>query len=772
MKCLLEIAVDLVQALVDDRPFALQDRLEATRRAISNAELGPSSKAILNAAAARNIPSIRLNDQSLVQLGYGKQRRFIETALTSKTSAVGVDIASDKDLTKALLARAEIPTPRGRVVVSEDEAVRAVAGLGSPVVVKPLDANQGKGVTLNVIRPEDVAQAFRNATRYSRHVIVEEFFTGCDYRILVVGGKMVAASRREPARLTADGKSTIRELIDELNRDPMRSTGHGSALSHVEIDDVVHHTLRKQGFTLDSVVTSGIRISLRENANLSTGGNAVDVTDEVHPDFRRMCERAARTVELDICGVDLVVPDISTPFESGGIVEVNAAPGLRMHVHPSEGKPRDVGAAIIEMMYPNGADGRIPIIAITGTNGKTTTARLTAHILGEGGATVGLTTTDGICIGGEQIVSGDTTGPRSARVVLSDPSVEYAVLETARGGIVRTGLGYDWSDVAVITNISPDHIGQDGIRSIDDLIRIKALIAERVKPGGVLVLNADDPSASEVLKRPKLDRASKRIVWFSMESSTPLLNDHRTMGGTAYFPRDGWLIEAEGIVERRIVELASVPLTFGGTAAFQIANVLAAVAAARAVECEIEQVRCGVQTFGAAKNPGRANLYQAPNGYVLFDYGHNTAALAATAAMVNDWGAARLTAILSIPGDRATALIEDAARVAARGFDRVVLREEKDLRGRNSGEVSGILFDAIMQEDPECEVSFVADEGTAVLKVIETMSPGEVAVVFSETSHGWDILASECRCSPVASPDIAFLTELQRTANPSRARIA
>jgi len=694
---------------------------------------------------------------------------MIAAAMTSRTSAIGVDIACDKQLTKALLDRAEIPTPRGRIVADEEDAITAALEIGQPVVVKPLDANQGKGVTLNVIEPDDVAQGFRIASRYSRKVIVEEFFCGGDYRVLIVDGKIVAAARREPAQVTADGRRTVLQLIEELNRDPKRGANHGSVLSHVNIDDVVTDTLRKQGLFLDSIPAERRTVRLRENANLSTGGYAVDVTEAVHPEYRMICERAARIVELDICGVDLVVADISEPHRYGGIVEVNAAPGLRMHTHPSEGKPRDVGKAIVDMMYPAGFNGRIPIVSITGTNGKTTVTRLIGHILAAGGSSVGVTTTDGIWIGGKQIAAGDMSGPRSAQVVLSDPAVDIAVLETARGGIVRNGLGYDWSDVGVMTNISADHVGQDGIRSVDDLVRIKALVAERVKPGGVLVLNADDPVLPAVLERPKVERQAKKIVWFSMESSTPRLNDHRTMGGTAYFPRDAWVVEAEGIAERRLIELASIPLTFGGTARFQVANVLAAIAAARAAGCAVEDLVRSLTTFGATQNPGRANLWRTADGYVLFDYGHNTAAIDATAAMLAEWGASRLTAVLSVPGDRATPIIEDAGRAVARRFDRIILREEVDRRGRQAGEVANILAEAIEREHPGRHVQFISDEHQAVMFVADSMLAGEAAVVFCESSKGWDALMRERGASPIDEPDLAYLTGLQRSAHPSRA---
>ncbi|HEX7956429.1 MAG TPA: Mur ligase family protein, partial [Pyrinomonadaceae bacterium] len=485
---------------------------------------------------------------------------------------------------------------------------------------------------------------------------------------------------------------------------------------------------------LEDVPAEGETVFLRESINLSTGGVARDVTEEVHESVREMCERAARVVGMDVCGVDLVLSDIARPLSNGGggVIELNAAPGLRMHHFPTEGRARDVGAAIVGMLFPEGSDGRIPVISITGTNGKTTVTRMIGHVLGEAGARVGVTTTDGIWIGGRQVASGDLTGPHSARTVLSDPTVEVAVLETARGGITRRGLGYDWSDVAVLTNIRPDHIGQDGIETLDDLVYIKSLVAERVRDGGTLILNADDEELSRLLEIPRVREGEKRIIYFSAHENHVLIRRHLAEGGTAYFVRDGWVIEAEGDFERHILDVASVPATMGGMAKFQVSNVLAAVAACRAHGVAFERVASALAEFRSAEhNPGRGNLYRvASGGYVLIDYGHNPDAFEAVCQTAARWQGRRVTGIIGVPGDRDDSVIEEAARVAARGFSRLVIKEDKDLRGRKPGEVAHMLCRIAGLEAPGRECRVVLDETEALADELRALGEGDVLVMF------------------------------------------
>jgi cyanophycin synthetase len=732
-KYLLQVAVELVGAVLKDEAYPLEEKLAEARRLVSRHELGPSTRAIVEAARRRNIPVARIGTDSLVQLGYGRHRRFVQAAMSDLTSAVAVEIAGDKDLTKTILEQAAIPVPRGRVIETEEEALSALGELGAPVVVKPLDGRQGQGVSLNLWTPEEVLLAFRIAREYSRHVIVEELFEGRNYRVLVVGGRVVAASERVPCHVRGDGAHTIGELVEIANRDPRRGEGHEKPLTRIDVDEIVLAYLAKVGRSLEDVPAAGDTVPLRESVNLSTGGSAKDVTDLVHPSVRFMCERAANAIGMDICGVDLVLRDIGLPNGGGGgVIELNAAPGLRMHHHPSEGTPRDAGEAIIDMLYPDGADGRIPVISITGTNGKTTVTRMIGHVLQESGLTVGLTTTDGIHVGGHCVTEGDTTGPVSARTVLSDPSVDVAVLETARGGITRRGLGYDWSDVAVMTNIRPDHIGQDGIESLDDLVYIKSLVAERVRDGGTLILNADDEQLSRLLEIPRVREGDKRVVYFSTHDDHLLISRHLADGGTAYFVRGGWIIEADGSAERRVLDVSTVPATMMGTARYQVSNVLAAAAACRAHGVEPERIASALATFRSAEhNPGRGNLYKvAAGGYVMLDYGHNPDAFEAVCQMTSRWEGRHVTGIIGVPGDRDDATIEAAGRVAARGFNRLVIKEDADRRGRERGEVAKLLCRAAASEAPGLECRIVLDDTQALADELTTLAAGNVVVVF------------------------------------------
>lgn len=730
---LLETAVKLVEALVKGEPFALEEKLDCARRIIARTELGPSTRSIVNAAAERGIPWMRVNGDSLVQLGYGKNRRLIQAALSDRTSCIAVEIASDKHLTKTVLEQAAIPVPRGQIVRAEREALDALAILGPPVVVKPLDGRQGQGVSLNLSTPHEVAKAFRIAREYSSSVLVEELFEGRNYRVLVVNGKVVAASERLAAHVIGDGTHTVADLIAITNSDPNRGEGHEKPLTKIPVDPVMFAYLEKHAIRTDYVPARGERVFLRDGINLSTGGTAKDVTDLVHPQVVRMCERVAAVMGLDICGIDLVLTDISEPLRrgGGGVIEVNASPGIRMHHFPSEGHSRNVAAAIVDMLYPGGAPARIPVVSITGTNGKTTVTRMIAHILSGMGKVVGMTTTDGIYIGKECIVEGDTTGPQSAKTILSDPTVEMAVLETARGGITRRGLGYDWSDVGVITNIQPDHIGQDGIKSVDDIVFVKSLVAERVREGGTLVLNADDEHLARLMETPRVRKVKRQVVYFSLHPNHLLIRKHLASGGTAYFVRDGWIIEATGHKEHAIIKSSTIPVTLNGTADFNVANALAAIAAARATGATREQARSFIMTFRSLDhNPGRGNLYHVAGGYVMLDYGHNPDAFKAVCRMASQWEGRKVTGIVGVPGDRANSVIVEAGLAAAKGFNRVIIKEDGDLRGRAKGEVAGLLCEAIKAGAPERECSIVLNEVEALELALKEIGQGEVVIVF------------------------------------------
>ncbi|WP_437286261.1 cyanophycin synthetase [Sorangium sp. So ce406] len=734
MRLLLEAAFELVTAVLEGKPYDVAAKVAEAAQVAQETALGPSTRAVVKAAEKRGIPWSRLNDESLLVFGYGKHRRFVQATTSCNTSCVAVEIAGNKQLTKELLERAGLPTPRGVVVRTAGEAARALGELRAPVVVKPLDGNQGKGVSLNLWTEAQVREAFDIAREYRARVLVEEMVSGRNYRVLVVNGRVVAASERLPAHVVGDGQRTVAELIALENQNPLRANGHNGVLTKIVVDDVVRAGLAKQGRSLDEVPAAGERFFLRESVNLSTGGIARDVTDEIHPDTTRLCERAARAIDLDICGIDLVADDIAQPLGRGAIIELNAAPGIRMHEHPSEGKPRDVGGAIVEMLYPPRTPSRIPIVSITGTNGKTTTTRMVGHILGATGATVGMTTTEGIYVGGHCVESGDTTGPGSARTILFDPTVDIAVLETARGGIVRRGLGYDWSDVAIMTNIGPDHLGQDGIESVDDLLWIKMVVAERVREGGTLVLNAEDPLLAAVPEHRRMKKLSRNIVFFSLDPSNAVLRDHVARGGTGYTLRDGAIVELQRGVELRIIRAADIPATFAGAALFQVANAMAAIAACRAQGVMVETIQRSLRTFEACtRNSGRMNLYQLEDNYVLIDYGHNPGAFRATCALAAQWEGRRITGIVSLPGDRSNALLEACAcEIAEGGFHRIIAKDDDERRGRAPGEVPALLQRVVKEVRPGQLCQVVPEEREAVEHALATAEPGEVIVLFTE----------------------------------------
>jgi cyanophycin synthetase len=769
MRSLLTSAVDLVHTLLRGERFDVEAAVKAAKAVAPDSELGPSTRAIVDAAERRGIPWVRADEQSIVRLGYGKYRRYVESTIADSTRVIGVDIAGDKDLTKRFLDSAAIPVPRGEVVKSREEAITAFRSFKGPVVVKPLDGNQGKGVSLNLTTEQQVAEAYDIACGISPNVIVERMLRGRDFRLVVVGGKLVAASERMPAHVWGDGVHTIQELIDFENRNPARGADHEKPLTQIKVDPVAHAILKKYNRNLDDVPGERDLVLLRESANLSTGGSARDVTDAVHPSIRKIAERAARAVGLDVCGIDLVVEDITAPMDmrSGGIVEINAAPGIRMHHYPTQGQPRDVGAAIVDMLYPAGTPVRIPVISTTGTNGKTTVTRMIGHTLLHAGRNVGMTTTDGIWIGGEEIARGDMTGPWSAGVVLSDDSVDIAVLETARGGIFRSGLAYDWSDVSVMTNIELDHIGQDGIESIEDIVWIKQVVAERVREGGTLVLNADDRLLVEMSRKERILRVPKKIVFFSMDPMNTVIHEHVGSGGTAYVLNGEWIEEQAGGAPRRLIRAADIPVTLGGLAGFQVANAMAALAAVIAVGVDRDVAAAGLREFRSDRdNAGRMNLYCIEERYVLLDYAHNPAALQAICNFISRWPTGRAVGVLGLPGDRADTLLEQSARVAGCGLGTVILREDKDLRGRKPGEVPDMMRRVIASSYPDLPVEIVPDELDAIQRAVQLANPGDVIVVFIEkVAEAVEMLMS-LGASPVTDAHLA--SKLDGEAIPTR----
>jgi cyanophycin synthetase len=737
---LVQAAIDVVHALLAGHPPGCDEHLAALRAEYERSVPGPSAAAIAAAARARGIPVERIAGLGLLRLGQGARGRRVWAAMTDRTSAIAVDLVADKQLTRQILEEAGVPVPGGGVAGSADLAVALFDELGPPVVVKPRDGQQGRDVHLGLEDADAVRTAFDAAA--GDEVIVEEQLDGVDYRVLMVDGEIVAASQRVAAHVMGDGSTDVDGLVASANTDPRRGQGHGRALTSMSVDAAATAVLARQGYQSTSVPPAGERVWLRENANLSTGGTAIDVTDRVHPDVMDLCRRVVALVGLDVAGIDLRLPDIAAPLPpsepghrtTGGVIEVNAVPGLRMHVEPSSGDTRDVGARIVDSLYPGGDDGRIPTVAVTGTNGKTTTARLTAHLLTGYGLRVGLTTTDGIYIDGRLVQHADATGPRSAQAILGDPTVEAAVLETARGGIVREGLGYDWTDVGVITNISADHLGQDGMHAIEDVVEVKALVAERVRDGGSLVLNADDPRVRELLDRPLVRAGGKRIVWFTLSPDSTLVAHHRSRGGRAYLLDDGWLVEADGDREERLLSVADLPGSFGGAARHVTANALAAAAAARALDVPAALVADRLKTFQpTSDNPGRGMLLRHGQVHLLVDYAHNPAAIAeVTETLHRMWPPERTVAVVTLPGDRRDDLLAECGRVIARGFDRVVLYQDLDRRGRADGEVRALVCREIEGIRPDARCVQTDSAAEAIAAGLELANPGDVVLVLYE----------------------------------------
>ncbi|MEW6695194.1 Cyanophycin synthetase [Tepidimonas thermarum] len=721
-------ALALLQAARDDQPYDTAAAINRLRELDEDLRLGPSTGAIVEAAVARGIPYRRLTSGSLVQFGWGSKQRRIQAAECDTTSAIAEDIAQDKELTKKLLHTAGVPVPLGRPVTDAEDAWRAAQAIGTPVVVKPRDGHQGKGVTVNIQTREQVVAAYEVACRYSSEVLVERYLPGIDFRLLVVGRKLVAAARRDPPLVVGDGVHTVRQLVEAVNADPRRGDGHATPLTRIRLDEIAIDRLAQQGLTPDDVPPLGMRVVLRNNANLSTGGTATDVTDEVHPLVAQRAIAAAVTVGLDVCGVDVVCQNVVEPLEvqNGGIVEVNAAPGLRMHLSPSFGKGRNVGEAIIDHMFAPGEDGRIPLIAVTGTNGKTTTVRLTAHLLRQHGWRVGFTDTNGVYVNGRQIDSGDCSGPRSARRVLAHPDVDAAVLETARGGILREGLAFDRSQVAVVTNIgSGDHLGLNYITTIEDLSVLKRVVVQNVAPGGTAVLNAADPHCVAMA-----DFCPGQITYFGPAAHHPVIATHRALGKRVVFVEDGHIVAAEGGWQVRL-PLEGIPLTDGGRLAFQVDNAMAAIAAAWAVGVSWEAIARGLETFtaDAATVPGRFNRFSYRGATVVADYGHNPDAIAALCQAAESTPAGKRVVVISAAGDRRDQDIVEQTRLIGRVFDEAVLFEDACQRGRADGEVIALLEQGLQGAPKTRWHTAIRGEFAAIDAALERLQPGDWCLI-------------------------------------------
>lgn len=724
----MELAQVLVRAALDDTPFDLADALKRLRELDEDVRLGPSTGSIVNAATARNIPYRRLTQGSMVQFGWGSKQRRIQAAETDLTSAISESIAQDKDLTKMLLDSAGVPVPMGRSVTTAEEAWAAAEELGGPVVVKPRDGSQGRGVAVNIETRERVIQAFEVAEEISSEVIVERYIPGHDFRLLVVGGALVAASRRDPPQVTGDGVQTIRQLVDQVNSDPLRGDGHATSLTKIRFDDIALATLKKQGFEADSVPPSGTLIFLRNNANLSTGGSATDVTDEVHPEMAARAVSAARMIGLDICGVDVVAESVLYPLEeqNGGVVEVNAAPGLRMHLNPSFGKGRAVGEAIIANMYADGDDGRIPVVAVAGTNGKTTTVRLTAYILGVAGNRVGMTNSDGVYVDNLRIDTGDCSGPRSARSVLMHPDVDAAVFETARGGILREGLAFDRCNVAIVTNIGMgDHLGLGYISTVEDLAVVKRVIVQHVHPSGTAVLNAADPIVADMAAS-----CPGSITYFAEDRNHPVLATHRAQGLRCVYRDGDSIVTAQGAEETRY-PLASIPLTRNGTITFQVENAMASIAAAWALGLDTDIIRRGLATFvnDAQTAPGRFNVFDYRGATVIADYGHNPDAILALVRAVDAMPAKRRSVVISGAGDRRDEDIRMQTEILGDAFDDVLLYQDQCQRGRADGEVLALLQQGLVNATRSKHVEEIHGEFLAIDTALARLGAGDLCLI-------------------------------------------
>ncbi|WP_242918277.1 cyanophycin synthetase [Pontibacter liquoris] len=724
-------AVRITKALIKGEKYKLSDDISRLHEIREDEYFGPSTYAIVSEAISRGIPYIRLNRHSLIQLGYGVHQKRIQATMTCKTACFAVEIAGDKKATKDILEEAGIPVPKGTTVYSQEELKQAVSWLGFPLVVKPLDGNHGKGATINITNLKEAQRGFTEARKFSAGVMVEQFIEGYDFRLLVIQGKFVAAAKRTPAMVTGDGFSTIKQLIDRENKDPRRGIGHEKVLTKITLDKHTQNILKSQNLTSKSVLPAGHILYLKSTANISTGGTATDVTDLVDPYNILMAERIAGLIGLDICGIDVMTTDIAIPLNEtrGAVLEVNAAPGFRMHISPTYGLARNVAEPVVDMMFPQGVPARIPIIAVTGTNGKTTTTRLIAHMVKHKGYQVGYTTTDGIYIQDKLLVKGDTTGSYSAEFVLKDPTVNFAVLECARGGLLRSGLGFQHCDIGIVTNVSSDHLGLRDIHTLEELAQVKAVIPKSVSADGYAILNADDD-----LVYAMADEVSCKVAYFSMDENNPRILKHIAKGGLAAVCENGYISVFKNSYKIRIDRVGDVPLTFGGKAKFNIENCLAAVLAGYISHFDIEDIKTALRTFlpSPSKTPGRMNLFKFPDFDVLLDYAHNVGGLRAIGDFLTAQEATKKVGIVAGVGDRRREDIIELGQLAGELFDEVIVRVDADLRGRSAEEVVELLTLGIQVSAPGKPVRLIPEEMRAIAYALEHAIPGSFIAIFTE----------------------------------------
>ena len=726
-----ESAVAIAEALISGNEYDVEADIQKMREIRERVRLGPSTGSIVDEAVARDIPWIRLGTNSLVQLGYGVNQMRFQATITCKTSNIAVDIACNKEETKRMLDLASIPVASGGICVDEEDLESVIKKIGYPIVIKPLDGNHGKGASINVKTWEDAVEGLAYAKKYSRRVIVEKFITGYDFRVLIIDNKLVAAAKREPAHVKGDGVQTIQQLIDETNKDPKRGYGHENVLTQIDVDRDTTDLLEKLNYSLDAIPNKGETVYLKSTANLSTGGTSIDVTDMMHPENIFLCERISRVIGLDICGVDIMAENLTQPLkENGGcILEVNAAPGFRMHLAPSEGLPRNVAAPVIDMLYPPGKPSRIPIIAVTGTNGKTTTTRLLAHIVKNNGYRVGFTTSDGIYVQNHMMEKGDTTGPISAEYILKDPTVEFAVLETARGGILRAGLGFSRCDIAIITNIQEDHLGLSDIHTLEDLARVKSVVVRSVKKEGWAILNAEDEHCLRIA-----NELSCNIAYFSLNEDNPKVKQFAKEGKIVAVYENGYITIKKGEWKIRVERATHVPLTLGGKAKFMIANVLAASLASYLYGFKTDDISLSLQTFipSAAQTPGRMNIFDFKKFKVLIDFAHNPAGYRGVEDYLSSVEATKKIGIIAGVGDRRDEDIKECATIAARMFDHIIIRQEKYLRGRTEDEIINLILEGINASGKSVTHEIIPKETEAIKHAINSAQEGSFITALSD----------------------------------------
>lgn len=725
-------SVDICKALIANEPYDLETDIQRMRELRENERLGPSTGSIIAEAESRGIPWIRLNKYSLCQLGYGANQKRIQATVTSETSSIGVEIACDKEDTKHLLEQAEVPVPRGDIITRESSLEEACRYVGYPLVIKPIDGNHGRGITVNINNYGDALVAFHAAKEVSRRVIVEKYVVGRDFRLLVINNVLVAAAVRTPALVVGDGKSTIQELVDEVNKDPRRGYGHENVLTQITINQLTKTILAAKGYDENSVPPEGEVVVLKDTANLSTGGTAEDVTDVVHPSNVSMAERISKIIDLDICGIDIMTTDISKPVEetNGAILEVNAGPGFRMHLEPTKGLPRNVAAPVVDKLFPKQGDtGRIPIIAITGTNGKTTTTRLIAHMAKMRGYRVGYTTSDGVYIQNRLLMKGDCTGPVSAEFVLKDPTVNFAVLECARGGLLRAGLGYKKCDVGIVTNVAEDHLGLKGIHTIEQLAKVKGVIPETVLPDGFAILNADDDLVYDMRRSINCN-----LALFSMDENNPRIKALQKLGGVTAVYENGYVTLCRGPWKMRVMKAKDIPLTYGGKAKFMIQNILPAIIAANVKGISIEDMKVALETFlpSASQTPGRLNLFHFENFDILLDYAHNPSGMRALQKFTDELEATEKIGIIAGVGDRRDEDTLELGSIAAEMFDHIIIRQDKNLRGKSEQEIIKMLEDGIKRKDPNKKIIIIPSENEAITYAVKNAKRGSLIICCSD----------------------------------------